>query len=151
MRTSNKQVYIEPTQASGAALLSRNPGILKGEVVMLNLLRFRAMADYSDTPELAPAHPVTGREAFQKYIEHTLPFLETSGGELLFLGEGGRYFIGPQDEQWDAVMLVKQSSLASFMSFAQNGDYLAGMGHRTAAVLDSRLLPIVERPDGKIL
>lgn len=118
---------------------------------MLNLLRFRETADYSDTPELAPAHPITGREAFQKYIEHTLPFLEASGGELIFLGEGGRFFIGPQDELWDVIMLVKQSSLASFMSFSQNAEYLAGIGHRTAAVLDSRLLPIVERSDGSIL
>ena len=40
--------------------------------------------------------------------------------------------------------LVKQSSLASFMAFASNKEYLAGIGHRTPAVTESRLLPIVE-------
>ena len=136
-----KQYFLEPTQSSGAALMQRN---ITGEVVMLNLLRFKEVADYSQNPELAPGAPISGREAFQKYIEHTLPFLEASGGELLFLGDGGKYFIGPDDEQWDLVMMVKQSSLDSFISFASDEAYLVGLGHRTAAVLDSRLLPIVE-------
>ena len=73
-----------------------------------------------------------------------MPFLQKSGGELLLLGDGGQYFIGPSDEQWDVVMLVKQHSLASFMAFSSNTDYLSGIGHRTAAILDSRLLPVVE-------
>lgn len=133
--------YIEPTREAGAALFRRN---ITGEVVMLNLLRFKETADYSATPELAPERPISGREAFQLYIEHTLPFLKASSGELLFLGDGGSYFIGPQDEAWDLVMLVKQSSVAGFIAFESNKEYLAGIGHRTAAILDSRLLPIVE-------
>jgi len=117
---------------------------------MLNLLRLRETADYANNPELAPESPVSGRAAFQKYIDHTLPFLTASSGELLLLGNGGPFFIGPTDEQWDVVMLVKQSSLDSFMAFASNSEYLAGIGHRTAAVLDSRLLPIVECQNGDI-
>ena len=135
------EYFLEPTQASGAALFSRN---ISGPVVMLNLLRLREVADYTCAPELAGAGPISGREAFQRYIEHTLPFLRESGGELLFLGEGGQFFIGPQDEQWDLVMMVRQNSLQDFMAFASNEAYLAGMGHRTAAVLDSRLLPVVQ-------
>ena len=136
-----EKYFLEPTQESGAALFRRN---ISGEVVMLNMLRLKETADYSATPELAPEKPISGREAFQKYIDHTMPFLEESGGELLLLGNGGQFFIGPEDEQWDVIMLVKQSSLASFMEFASNAGYLAGIGHRTAAIIDSRLLPIVE-------
>lgn len=135
------KTYTEPTQKAGAALFSRKINV---EVVMLNLLRFRETADYSATPALAPEAPISGREAFEKYIEHALPLLKASGGELLFLGEGGSYFIGPEAERWDVVMLVKQHSLASFMAFASSREYLAGIGHRTAALLDSRLLPSVE-------
>ncbi len=142
-----EKYFLEPTQESGAALFRRN---IPGKVVMLNMLRLRDIADYSATPELASDKPISGREAFQKYIEHTLPFLKESGGELVLLGDGGRFFIGPPDEQWDIVMLVKQNSLASFMEFASNKEYLAGMGHRTAAVIDSRLLPIVESKDNSI-
>jgi uncharacterized protein (DUF1330 family) len=111
---------------------------------MLNLLRLRDVADYSACPELAPDAPVSGAEAFQRYIDHTTPFLEASGGELVFLGKAGRFLIGPGEEHWDLVMMVRQKSLADFMAFATNRDYLAGLGHRTAALEDSRLLPIVE-------
>lgn len=133
--------YLEVTQEAGAALFARN---IVGEVVMLNLLRFRDTADYSANPELEPDQPISGQEAYQKYIEHTLPFLKESGGDLIFLGEGGQYLIGPQQERWDMVMLVRQKSLADFMAFSSHQEYLAGMGHRTAALEDSRLLPLVE-------
>jgi hypothetical protein len=43
-------------------------------------------------------------------------------------------------------MLVRQASLREFFAFAGDEGYLAGIGHRTAALEDSRLLPIVERP-----
>ena len=62
----------------------------------------------------------------------------------MFLGNGGHYLIGPSEERWDAVMLVRQSSAAAFLAFASNPDCLAGLGHRTAALQDSRLLPLVE-------
>ena len=75
--------YLDVTPEAGAALFSRQ---LPGEVVMLNLLRFRDVADYSATPELEPAEPISGREAYQKYIDHTLPLLKESGGDLVFLG-----------------------------------------------------------------
>lgn len=136
------QVYLEPSQAAGAELFKRQ---IEGEVVMLNMLRLREIADYSDSPQLQPEKAISGREAFQKYIDHTLPLLRASGGELIFLGDGGKYFIGPDAEQWDLVMLVRQQSLASFMAFASHSEYLKGIGHRTAAIVDSRLLPIVER------
>jgi uncharacterized protein (DUF1330 family) len=136
-----KERFLEVSQEAGAALLARN---ISGEVIMLNLLRFRAVADYSANPELKPDEPISGAEAYQKYINHTLPFLRKSGGDLMFLGKGGKYLIGPQEEQWDLVMLVRQKSLADFMAFSTNQEYLSGLGHRTAALEDSRLLPLVE-------
>lgn len=42
-------------------------------------------------------------------------------------------------------MLVRQSSLQAFMAFAQNAAYLEGLAHRTAAIEDSRLLPLTQR------
>ena len=133
--------FLDVSPEAGAALFARN---ISGAVTMLNLLRFREVADYSAHPELRPDEPISGAAAYQKYIDHTLPFLKESGGELVFLGKGGQYLIGPQDEQWDLVMLVRQNSLADFMAFSSNEEYLAGIGHRTAALEDSRLLPIVE-------
>ena len=132
---------LEPTQQAGRALMMRG---IKGRVVMLNLLRFREVADYSAAPDLAPPERITGAEAFARYIAHTRPFLARSGGELVFLADGGTLLIGPPGERWDRVMLVRQSSIEAFIAFADDAAYLAGLSHRTAAVEDSRLLPLVE-------
>ena len=60
------------------------------------------------------------------------------------MGEGGAFLIGPPNERWDAVLLIKQTSVNSFLAFESNQEYMKGIGHRTAALEDSRLLPIVE-------
>lgn len=133
--------YLEPTDEAGRAFFARG---LSGPVVMLNLLRFRRIADYSAAPHLAPSEPISGEAAYARYIEHTLPFLEASGGEILFFGKGGTLLIGPSEERWDAAMLVRQQSAGDFLAFATNPAYLAGMGHRGAALEDSRLLPLIE-------
>lgn len=135
--------YLAPTAASAGAFIGRG---LRGSVVMLNLLRLRAVADYSATPQLAPDSPVSGAVAYQRYVEHTLPWLRATGGELLFLGSGGSFLIGPESERWDLALLVRQNSVESFLAFASHRDYLAGLGHRTAAVEDSRLLPLTAIP-----
>lgn len=136
-----EKTYMMPTQEAGRSFIMRG---IQGSIVMLNLLRFHEIADYSTSPELMPVMPISGKEAYQLYIDHTLPFLEQSGGEVLFMGEGGNYLIGPSDEHWDAVLLIKQSSVGSFLAFESNQKYMKGIGHRTAAIEDSRLLPIVE-------
>jgi len=141
------RIYKKHTPASGAALCSLQ---ISGEVIMLILLRFKDIADFSDYPKLKPPQEVSDRAAFQKYINHTMPFLQASGGEILLLAEGSSYFIGPEDEQWDLVMLIKQSSLTSYMAFASNEQYLLCIGHREAALADSRVLPLVEFNDNKI-
>ncbi len=131
--------YLEPTQEAGRDLMIRGH---EGPLFMLNLLRFRPTADYAAFPELAPGSPISGAQAFARYIAHTQPHLEASGGALMFLGEAGAFLIGPPGERWDLVMLVRQASLGAFMAFASDAAYLAGIGHRTAALEDSRLLPV---------
>ncbi len=137
------KVFLEPTQDAGRAFLGRGT---VGEVIMLNLLRLREVADYSAHPELAPARPISGAEAYNRYIAHAMPYLTASGGALIFLGEAGPFLIGPEDERWDRAMLVRQKSAQAFIAFASDAAYLAGLRHRTAAVEDSRLLPLTALP-----
>lgn len=138
------EIYLTPTQDAGREFVMRQ---IQGSVVMLNLLRFRAIADYSTTPELMPTQPISGKQAYQLYIKHALPFLTQSGGEILLMGDGGSFLVGPTNEKWDYVLLVRQRSVNDFLSFASNQEYLKGIGHRTAALEDSRALPIVENKD----
>jgi hypothetical protein len=136
-------MYLDPSDENVRALIDRR---ISGPVVMLNLLRFRDVADYRASPELAPSAPISGHAAYDLYVEHTLPFLEASGGSVALLADGGHYFVGPAEERWDLALLVRQRRLDDFFAFAQNDAYLAGVGHRTAAVEDTRLLPLAERP-----
>jgi len=136
-----QQKFLEPSQTAGRDFVMRK---IEGPVVMLNLLRFRAIADYTGFPHLVPANPISGQEAYDVYIRHTLPFLKASGGEILFMGKGGKYLIGPSEAHWDAVLLIRQRDVSSFLAFQQNEEYMKGIGHRIAALEDSRLLPIEE-------
>ena len=141
-----KEKYLMPTQEAGRNFVMRQ---IQGSVIMLNLLRFRKIADYSATPDLNPNEPISGEQAYKLYIEHTIPFLTISGGEILFMGKGGNFLIGPTDEYWDAVLLIRQKSVKSFLSFESDQDYMKGIGHITAALEDSRLLPLAEQKSGQ--
>ena len=132
--------YLEPSQSAGKLFVQRG---IEGGLVMLNLLRFREVADYSANPELAPAAPISGAEAFDRYIRHTLPFLRESGGDVAFLGAGGPFLIGPEDERWDMAMLVRQSSVTSFLARKPRGlSRRSRPSHGCAR--GRRLLPLTE-------
>ncbi len=136
-------IFLDPTDESVRQLLQRR---ISGPVTMLNLLRFREWADYSAYPEGAPPEPISGKAAYQLYMQHTIPFLTASGGSLAFLADGGSYLVGPREERWDLVMAVRQASVEEFLAFASDEGYMAGVYHRTAALDDSRILPLVDRP-----
>lgn len=131
--------YLEVSPQQGAAFFGTPD---EGPVVMLNLLRFRERVDYAQAPGLEPAGGCSGLEAYERYMREMLPLLEASGGAVLFSGTSAPYLIGPTDEVWDHVLLVRQSSKAAFLAFASDPESQRITAHRTAAISDSRLLPI---------
>jgi uncharacterized protein (DUF1330 family) len=132
-------MHLSATPESIAAFAERG---ISGPVTMLNLLRFREVADYRETPELSPDEPITGERAYEIYSAHTLPLLAAVGGEPILVGSGGEFLIGPHDEVWDWVLLVRYPDVQAFLAMTQNPEYMTGAGHRTAALADSRLLAI---------
>ena len=136
---SGRIPYLEVSPQQGAAFFGTPD---EGPVVMLNLLRFRERADYSHAPDLEPVGGCTGREAYERYMRDMLPLLEASGGAVLFSGTSAPFLIGPTDEVWDHVLLVRQASKAAFLAFASDPESQRITAHRTAAISDSRLLPI---------
>ena len=133
--------YLPPSFEAGKHLFQKN---IQGSIVNLNLIKLKKEADYSAYPDLKPAHSITGHEAYLNYIKEAKPFLKASGGEILFIGKGDLFLTGPENEYWDLCMLVRQKSVSDFFSFEQNKDYMKITGHRTAAIEDSRLLPLEE-------
>jgi len=134
--------FIHPQKGQAEQYFMNPPA---GPIVMMNLLRFRKTADYSKQPNLALDVPTTGKKAYEKYMLHTLPLLKKAGSEVVFFGDARAFLIGPQEEKWDAALLVKHASAQSFMAFAADKTYLMTSGHRDAALADSRLLPLDEK------
>ncbi|WP_158586834.1 DUF1330 domain-containing protein [Aurantiacibacter zhengii] len=132
--------YIEADTDAAAAIMERGS---EGPVVLLNLLRFREMADYSHAPQHAPDQPISGAQAYQAYMQATRPMIERAGAKLSFIGQPMETLIGPQDEKWDLMLLVEYPSIEAFFTHTQSADTRDTIHHRQAALADSRLIPVV--------
>lgn len=119
-----------PTEEQVTAL---NAAADDGPIVMLNLLRFKPMADGID-------EGITGAEAYARYSAATEPFLRAVGGRLQTALQAQQTVIGPAENEWDLVLLVEYPSRARFIEMASNPEYLKIHAHREAALADSRLI-----------
>ena len=135
--------HLQPSRDAFRAFVQRG---IAGPVTMLNLLRFRDVADYSASPELAPPVPISGADAYRHYLQAAKPLIEGMVGQVVLTGTSTAFLIGPTDERWDAVLIARYQSIDAFVAFTSNPAYLAIVGHRTAALADSRLLPVSESP-----
>lgn len=108
-------------------------------ITMLNLLRYRATADYTGHPQ---ASPCSGKEAYARYAEQAIACVESCGGRVVFAGAAQVMAIGPEDERWDDVLLVEYPSTRTFLDMAVSERYQAFAYHREAAIEDSRLVLI---------
>lgn len=130
--------YLNPDPALLPALFERLPD--DTPIVMLNLLKFRDVAEYKGQPA-----DYSGREAYRRYSLVALPKLAAIGAAVLYLGEAKATLIGPQDgEHWDEVLLVRYPSKQAFMGMMLQPDFFEATRHRTAALADSRLIATVE-------
>lgn len=135
--------YLNATPEAGKEFYTEQ--IQKGEAItMLNLLKFKTKADYQNLDAIKPEKEITGEHAYSIYTKNTSEALSNLGSEILYFGKSKSFLIGPDSEKWDAVLLVKHKSLESFMEFSKSETYLKNVGHRTAGLSDSRLLPTNE-------
>ncbi|MBU6329115.1 MAG: DUF1330 domain-containing protein [Acidobacteria bacterium] len=129
------EATIEPTAEQMKALFAAPDD---GPVVMVNLLR------YLDTASDGSGR--TGREAYNDYSAAVLPMVASRGGAIVYFGTAAPSVIGPEAEQWNDVVLVMYPSRAAFIDMTTSEEYVAVMGHRTAALADSRLIPTTQLP-----
>lgn len=108
-------------------------------VFMLNLLKFRDQADYGDNPEGFAA--CSGKEAyFNRYAPVATRFVTELGGEVVWAGEAQAMLVSPPDEDWDTTLLVRYPDKEAFLALAAIPEYQDVVVHRTAALVDSRLV-----------
>jgi uncharacterized protein (DUF1330 family) len=116
-------------------------GVPKGvPVVMLNMLRFRKTAAY---PDGRPA--ISGREAYAQYSTAASKCVAKVGGRLVWIGDAQGVVIGPQDEQWDLIFLVRYPSIETFIEMIGSAAYQEIVVHRSSALKDSRLIVTIEK------
>jgi uncharacterized protein (DUF1330 family) len=114
-----------------------------GPFVMLNLLRFKDRADGID-------EGMSGAEAYARYSIETEPFLRGVGGRLLYVIRSVQSVVGPEEAEWDLILLVEYPSRAKFIEMAMNPDYQQVHAHREAALADSRIIACAELPEAML-
>jgi uncharacterized protein (DUF1330 family) len=128
---------VYPTSAQIAVLQS---DLSPKPVVMLNLLKFRARAQYADGRKT----DLTGAQAYGIYAEAMRKVVERGGGKFLFAGDVKYLTVGEVDSLWDIAALVEYPSAAAFVKIATSPE-VAEIGVHRAAGLEGQLLICVSQ------
>jgi uncharacterized protein (DUF1330 family) len=128
---------VYPTSAQIAALQS---DLSPKPIVMLNLLKFRAHAEYADGRKT----DLTGAQAYAIYAEAMQKVVERGGGKFLFAGDVKYLTVGEVETLWDIAALVEYPSAAAFEKIATSPE-VAEIGVHRAAGLEGQLLICVSQ------
>ena len=96
-------------------------------VKMLNLLKFKNKVGEG-----------TGAEAYAVYMKATEPFFAKANAQVLFFGTPQLSLIGPQENEWDKVLIVEYATKQDFLNMVTAVGYPADL--RRQALEDSRLI-----------
>jgi uncharacterized protein (DUF1330 family) len=86
-----------------------------GEVVMLNLLKFK---------------PDGGSESYSRYGDAAVTMVEERGGKVLWMGRAEHVVIGDDTDAWDAIALVSYPSKQAFVEMVTQPKYMEAHEHR---------------------
>ena len=127
---------VTPSASQIRMLTEKGP---EGPIVMVNLLKFRARAEYeASRPE---AHEsVSGAEAYQRYGVVAQKCVAEVGGSIVWAGPQALVFIGDDAQKWDQVVCVRYPSRQAFLKMVSQPHYLAASHHRTAGLERTALL-----------
>lgn len=129
---------IDPTPAQLEDLAAR-VATVTGPIRMINLLRFREVADYGDAPDPAETGSSTGAEAYARYGQVAMAEVAAVGASQFEAAAAHMTVIGPEDESWDLVAIIEYPSPAAFLEMIAKPSYRAGVFHRTAGLADTRI------------
>ena len=129
-------IHLDPTRAQFEAFKGLNRD---ASIEMLNLVRFRDVAEYPEDHALS-GNNLSGAEAYANYGNETAHILERVGGSILWRGGFETVLIGPEDEQWDAMFIARYPTAHACLAMVTAPDYQLAVVHRQAAVATSRLI-----------
>lgn len=109
--------------------------------LMLNLMRYREVADYpADHPDAGSGR--SGREADDLYAP--IDILYDLGARVVLFGEVAEQVAG--ETPWDRVAVVRYPSIRAFMDMQDRPDFIERHVHKAAGMLDTIIA--VTRPTG---
>lgn len=120
---------IYPSAEQFAKLLADDDG---KPIVMVNLLRFKPRAD-------APDENLSGEEAYRRYGDAMIPFVESRGGRLVWSGRMASQVIGRGGEEFHSIAIVEYPSRKAFVEIAMD-PFVAEIGAHRAAGLEMQWL-----------
>lgn len=130
-----KSLEITP-QALNAASASLSG---KGPINMINLLRFRAKADYGEDSSQPPC---TGQEAyFTRYLPAFSAVEGAGSSSVVWIGNVEAILVAPEGERWHAAAIVEYPDIDTLKNIVNSPKYQADASpHRLAALEDFRFI-----------
>lgn len=87
-----------------------------GPIYMVNLLKFKAKAEYAD----GRASDLSGQEAYAIYGQAVGELLQEFGGRAIFSARVERLMLGEVEDLWDTVAIAMYPSRAAMLEMMQS-------------------------------
>jgi uncharacterized protein (DUF1330 family) len=100
------------------------------EIYMLNLLKFKAKAEYEDGRET----DLSGAEAYAIYGKEVAGHLAKVGGTPAFSASVESLRVGEVEELWDVAAIAMYPSRSAMVEMTSSPEYKASAVHRTAGL-----------------
>jgi len=102
----------------------------EGPIFMVNLLKFKARAEYED----GRASDLTGEQAYNLYGAAVSMLLKEFGGGAIFSGTVERLMLGEVEELWDKVAIAMYPSRQAMLEMMQSPKMQEIGAHRAAGL-----------------
>ncbi|MDE2691131.1 MAG: DUF1330 domain-containing protein [Acidobacteriota bacterium] len=126
MPTFENDVYPQDSEQIAAM---QEPGP-EGPIYMVNLLKFKEKAEYSDGRET----DLTGREAYQIYGQAVSRIIQDFGGHIVFAADVTHLSLGRVDELWDEVAIACYPNRAALVAMSTSEPWRKAGVHREAGL-----------------
>ncbi len=110
-----------------AIKLATTPADEDGPVWMVNLMRYKERAEYTDGRETT----LSGREADEEYTP--IGPLTAVGAEIVFVADVEDQLIG-EEPKWDRIAVVRYATRASFIAMQERDDFQKAHEHKEAGM-----------------
>lgn len=128
---------VAPTEEQMKGFLE--PG-RQGPIYMLNLLKFKAKAEYADGRET----DLSGAEAYAIYGQEVVHHLQKVGGAPMFSAGVERLMLGEVEELWDTAAIAMYPSRKAMLEMIMSPEYQTSALHREAGLAGQLNIELVE-------